>query len=157
MNYTGQSGWISVQGHTQLLYEVYNKSKQNILSRCLYVSVHCASMCIVKKRLKVSTVNSLQGVNYAPVSKVHTVCTHTHTHAHTTTQSPQLAVTPRVNCPNHSKGDKEATPSHCRITAVTADVSPGKELECACRGCMLPEPSRSLAYICKQRNRGGEG
>lgn len=73
---------------------------------------------------------SQRGVNYASVSKyteIHDVCTHTHTH--TNRQSKQLPVTPRGSCSNHSRGDKEATLSRCRIATVTADVSLGKELE----------------------------
>lgn len=153
MNDTDQSGWTLSKEHN-------NKSKEHIFL-CLYVLIDGASMCTGKKGKGKGVSSEPSGSKLCLCKTVHTESTHTHTHAqpntHITRQSLQLAVTLGCSCPNHSRGDKEASQSCCRIPTVTADVSPGKELECARLGCKLPEPSRSLAYNCKQRNQGGLG
>lgn len=65
--------------------------------------------------------------------------------AHNTGQSPRLATTPRGSDPAHGGGEKEATLGLLQNHSCHSYVSPGKELESAHQGCMLPEPSHSLA------------
>lgn len=134
-----------------------NTHERNNKSHIFFDAFMCsnsASMCFGKKG-KGKDVSS--GWKLCKTVQTERTGTNMHNQTHITRQSLQLAVTLGYHCPNHSRGDKEASQSCCRITAVTADVSPGKELECARLGCKLPEPSRSLAYNCKQRNQGGLG